>query len=114
MKRSEVQVLLGPLDSVASRVDGQRRPYPESSSCSLGAKPPDPLPGASPPDPHHHRSESCSVMGSCASRSWEGFEVAKKIIALVVVAGAVLFFVKRSRSAKADADLWREATAPTD
>lgn len=37
----------------------------------------------------------------------------KKIIALVAVAGAVLFFVKRSRTAKADADLWREATAPT-
>ncbi|ACU33983.1 hypothetical protein LV78_001447 [Actinosynnema pretiosum] len=36
----------------------------------------------------------------------------KKIIALVAVAGAVLFFVKRSRAAKADADLWREATAP--
>jgi hypothetical protein len=38
----------------------------------------------------------------------------KKIIALVAVAGAVLFFVKRSRSAKVDADLWREAVAPTD
>ena len=67
-----------------------------------------------PPDPHHTGSASCSVMGSCVIRSWEGFEVAKKIIALVVVAGAVLFFVKRNRSAKADADLWREATAPTD
>ncbi|PRY45900.1 hypothetical protein CLV43_101161 [Umezawaea tangerina] len=38
----------------------------------------------------------------------------KKIIALVAVAGAVLLFVKRSKAAKADADLWREATAPTD
>jgi hypothetical protein len=38
----------------------------------------------------------------------------KKIIALVAVAGAVLFFVKRNRSAKADADMWREAVAPTD
>jgi len=37
----------------------------------------------------------------------------KKLLALVVVAGAVLFFVRRSRSAKAEADLWREATAPT-
>ena len=47
------------------------------------------------------------------TRCLEGI-IVKKIIALVAVAGAVLFFVKRSRSAKADADLWREATAPTD
>ena len=38
----------------------------------------------------------------------------KKILALAAVAGAVLFIVRRSRSAKAEADLWREATAPTD
>ena len=38
----------------------------------------------------------------------------KKLIALVAIAGAVLFFVRKQRSAKAEADLWREATAPTD
>jgi hypothetical protein len=38
----------------------------------------------------------------------------KKLLALAAIAGAVLLFVKRSRAAKADADLWREATAPTD
>ncbi|KOT59234.1 hypothetical protein ADK43_16815 [Streptomyces rimosus subsp. rimosus] len=35
-------------------------------------------------------------------------------IALVVVSGTVLFFLTRSRSTKAYADLWREGTAPTD
>jgi hypothetical protein len=35
----------------------------------------------------------------------------KKILALAAVAGAVLLIVRRSRSAKAEADLWREATA---
>ncbi len=34
----------------------------------------------------------------------------KKLIALAAVAGAVLLLVKRNRSAKAEADLWREAT----
>ncbi|QUQ69989.1 hypothetical protein JJ691_77590 [Kutzneria sp. CA-103260] len=38
----------------------------------------------------------------------------KKLIALVAVAGVVLFIVRKQRSAKAEADLWREATAPTD
>ena len=38
----------------------------------------------------------------------------KKLIALAAVAGIVLFVVRRQRSAKAEADLWREATAPTD
>ncbi len=37
----------------------------------------------------------------------------KKLLVLAVVAGAALLFVKRNRSAKAEADLWREATAPT-
>ena len=37
----------------------------------------------------------------------------KKIFALVAVAGAVLFVVRRNRASKAEADLWREATAPT-
>jgi hypothetical protein len=36
----------------------------------------------------------------------------KKLLALAVVAGAALFFVRRQRSSKAEADLWREATAP--
>ncbi|SFP86526.1 hypothetical protein SAMN05421810_103655 [Amycolatopsis arida] len=37
----------------------------------------------------------------------------KKLLALAVVAGGVLFVVKRNKDAKAEADLWREATAPT-
>jgi hypothetical protein len=36
----------------------------------------------------------------------------KKLLGLVAVAGAVLLVVRRNRSAKAEADLWREATAP--
>jgi len=36
----------------------------------------------------------------------------KKFLALVAVAGAVLLVVRRQRSSKAEADLWREATAP--
>ena len=36
----------------------------------------------------------------------------KKLLALVGVAGAVLFVVRRNKSAKAQDDLWREATAP--
>ena len=38
----------------------------------------------------------------------------KKILALVAVAGVVLFIVRRSRASKAEADLWRDATAPSD
>ena len=38
----------------------------------------------------------------------------KKLLALAVVAGGIFFVIKRSRDAKAEADLWREATAPTD
>lgn len=38
----------------------------------------------------------------------------KKLLALAVVAGGVLFVLKRNKDAKAEADLWREATAPTD
>ena len=34
----------------------------------------------------------------------------KKLLALAVVAGAVLFVVRRNKAAKAEADLWREAT----
>jgi hypothetical protein len=37
----------------------------------------------------------------------------KKLLALAVIAGGVLFVVKRNKAAKAEADLWREATAPT-
>lgn len=36
----------------------------------------------------------------------------KKLLAIAAVVG-VLFAIKRSRDAKADADLWREATAPS-
>ncbi|EHY89674.1 DLW-39 family protein [Saccharomonospora azurea] len=38
----------------------------------------------------------------------------KKLLALAVVAGGVFFLIKRNRDAKAEADLWREATAPTE
>jgi len=37
----------------------------------------------------------------------------KKLFTIAAVAGCVLFLVKRSKNAKAEADLWREATAPT-
>ena len=36
----------------------------------------------------------------------------KKLLALAVIAGGVLFVVKRNKAAKAEADLWREAIAP--
>jgi len=36
----------------------------------------------------------------------------KKLLALAVIAGGVLFVVKRNKAAKAEADLWRAATAP--
>lgn len=38
----------------------------------------------------------------------------KKLLALAVVAGGVFVVVKRNQDAKANADLWREATASTD
>ena len=38
----------------------------------------------------------------------------KKLLALAVVAGGVLFVIKRNKDAKAEADLWREATAPAE
>jgi hypothetical protein len=37
----------------------------------------------------------------------------KKLLALAAVAGGVLFVIRRNKSAKAQDDLWREATAPT-
>ncbi|MTD56131.1 DLW-39 family protein [Amycolatopsis pithecellobii] len=37
----------------------------------------------------------------------------KKLLALAAVAGGVLFVIKRNKDAKAEADLWRETTAPT-
>ncbi|ACU95106.1 hypothetical protein MINT15_16160 [Saccharomonospora viridis] len=43
----------------------------------------------------------------------EGFTV-KKLLAFAVIAGGVFFLIKRNRDAKAEADLWREATAPTE
>lgn len=36
----------------------------------------------------------------------------KKLLALAAVAGGVLFVIRRNKSAKAQDDLWREATAP--
>ncbi|GAA1212641.1 MULTISPECIES: DLW-39 family protein [Prauserella] len=38
----------------------------------------------------------------------------KKLLAFAVVAGGVFFVIKRNKDAKAEADLWREATAPVD
>lgn len=37
----------------------------------------------------------------------------KKLLVLVALVGGVLFAVRRNQAAKAEADLWREATAPT-
>ncbi|MGQ0575456.1 MAG: DLW-39 family protein [Pseudonocardia sp.] len=37
----------------------------------------------------------------------------KKIIPLALAAIATLVVMRRQRSAKAEADLWREATTPT-
>jgi hypothetical protein len=39
--------------------------------------------------------------------------IVRKIIPLVLVALVALLVVRRQRSAKAEADLWREATTPT-
>ncbi|RLK60191.1 DLW-39 family protein [Actinokineospora cianjurensis] len=36
----------------------------------------------------------------------------KKLLAVAAVAGGVLLVIKRKSSAKAEAALWREATAP--
>jgi hypothetical protein len=36
----------------------------------------------------------------------------KKLLALAAIAGGVLLVVRRKSSAKAEADLWREATTP--
>ncbi|PZS21679.1 MAG: hypothetical protein DLM61_27670 [Pseudonocardiales bacterium] len=38
--------------------------------------------------------------------------IVKKIMALLLVGLVALIVVQRQRSAKAEADLWREATAP--
>ncbi|WP_199428808.1 DLW-39 family protein [Qaidamihabitans albus] len=38
----------------------------------------------------------------------------KKLLALAAVAGGVFFVIKRNKDAKAEADLWREATAPAE
>lgn len=38
----------------------------------------------------------------------------KKLLVLAAIAGGVLFVLKRNKDAKAEADLWREATAPSD
>lgn len=36
----------------------------------------------------------------------------KKVLVLAAVVGGVLFVLKRNKDAQAEADLWREATAP--
>ncbi|MGH3520820.1 MAG: DLW-39 family protein [Haloechinothrix sp.] len=38
----------------------------------------------------------------------------KKLLVLAAIAGGVLFVIKRNKDAQAEADLWREATAPGD
>jgi hypothetical protein len=38
----------------------------------------------------------------------------KKLLVLAVAAGGVFFVLRRKSAAKAEADLWREATAPAD
>ena len=37
----------------------------------------------------------------------------KKLLVLAAVVAGVLFAIKRSKDAQAEADLWREATAPS-
>jgi len=58
---------------------------------------------------------AAGLAGVAAVGTWclpkEAMDV-KKLLALVAVAGGVLFVVRRSKSAKAQDDLWREATAP--
>ena len=41
----------------------------------------------------------------------EAYKV-KKLLALAAVAGGVFMVLRRKSAAKAEADLWREATAP--
>lgn len=36
----------------------------------------------------------------------------KKVLVLAAIAGGVLFVLKRNKDSQAEADLWREATAP--
>ncbi len=59
----------------------------------------------------------CSAAGLPRSRAQPAVlqEVTdvKKIIPLVLAGLAALVVVRRQRSAKAEADLWREATTPT-
>ncbi|TNC27288.1 DLW-39 family protein [Amycolatopsis alkalitolerans] len=38
----------------------------------------------------------------------------KKLLALAVVAGGVLFVIKRNKNAKTEGDVWRQTTASTD
>ncbi|HEU5473140.1 MAG TPA: DLW-39 family protein [Actinophytocola sp.] len=38
----------------------------------------------------------------------------KKLLVLAVAVGGVLLLLRRKSAAKAEADLWREATAPGD
>lgn len=37
----------------------------------------------------------------------------KKLLVLVAIAGGALFAVRKKQAAKAEADLWKEATAPS-
>ncbi|WP_020496803.1 DLW-39 family protein [Sciscionella marina] len=37
----------------------------------------------------------------------------KKLLVLGAIVGGVLFVIRKNKAAKAEADLWREATAPT-
>ena len=48
---------------------------------------------------------------ACMSMPREALKV-KKLLALAAVAGGVFLVLRRKSAAKAEADLWREATAP--
>lgn len=37
----------------------------------------------------------------------------KKLFVLAAILGGVLFVIRKNKAAKAEADLWREATAPS-
>lgn len=59
------------------------------------------------------RSTSILAVALGVAGDIDGGNDVKKLLVLAVAAVAALFAVRRSRAAKAEADLWREATAPT-
>ena len=48
----------------------------------------------------------------CQTLARGGDYIVKKLLAVAAIATAAVLLLRRQRSAKAEADLWREATAP--